>query len=81
MNDDFTRFILQLFIEPFLIESRHSDTSMRTRCTIACPLMHKVTVFDLNCIRHRSLVFHRLTKNIIVPESKLTFDSFMISGS
>ena len=74
--------LFNLFIEPLLIESRHSDATVREGISITCSLMEKITSTNMERIRHRGIfVFSRSTSNLIWSDCILTRDCFMLCGS
>lgn|GEM_PF-1187447 len=72
----------KMLIEPFLIESRHSDTTMRSRFPITSSLMEKETSGDMECIGHRCIIiFSRSAENHIMLQIKSSAHSFTVRES
>ena len=74
--------LFNLFIEPLLIESRHSDATMREGISITCSLMEKITSTNMEGIGHSCIfVFSRSTSNEIWGDWILSRDRFMLRRS
>ena len=72
----------KMFIEPFLIKSRNSDTAMRSRFPITSSLMEKETSGDMEGIGHRCIIiFSRFTENHIMLQIKSSAYSFAVRES
>ena len=72
----------KMLIEPFLIESRNSDTTMRSRFSITSSLMEKETSGDMESIGHRCvIIFSRFAENHIMLKIKSSAYSFAVRES
>lgn len=72
----------KMLIEPFLIKSRHSDTTMRSRFPITSSLVEKETSGDMESIGHWCvIIFSRFTKNHIMLKIKSSAYSFAVRKS
>ena len=72
----------KMLIEPFLIESRNSDTTMRSRFSITSSLMEKETSGDMESIGHRCIIiFSRSAENHIMLKIKSSTYSFAVRES
>lgn len=75
-------FLFYLFIEPLLVESRHSDASMREWVASAGTLMNVISSDDIEGVGHWSVVvFLGSTSNFIWSDYILSRDCFMLRGS
>ena len=71
-----------MLIEPFLIKSRNSDTTMRSRFSITSSLMEKEASGDMESIGHWCVViFSRFTENHIMLQIKSSAHSFTVRES
>ena len=72
----------KMLIEPFLIESRNSDATMRSRFSITSSLMEKETSGDMESIGHRCIIiFSRSAENHIMLQIKSSAYSFAVRES
>lgn len=72
----------KMLIEPFLIKSRHSDTTMRSRFSITSSLMEKETSGDMESIGHWCIIiFSRSAENHIMLQIKSSAYSFVVRES
>ena len=72
----------KMLIEPFLIKSRNSDTTMRPRFPITSSLMEKETSGDMQCIGHWCIIiFSRSAENHIMLQIKSSAHSFAVRQS
>ena len=72
----------KMLIEPFLIESRNSDATMRSRFSITSSLMEKETSGDMESIGHRCIIiFSRSAENHIMLQIKSSAHSFTVRES
>ena len=72
----------KMLIEPFLIKSRNSDTTMRSRFSITSSLMEKETSGDMESIGHWCvIIFSRFTENHIMLQIKSSAHSFTVRES
>ena len=72
----------KMLIEPFLIKSRNSDTTMGSRFSITSSLMKKETSGDMQCIGHRCIIiFSRSAENHIMLQIKCSAHSFTVRQS
>ena len=72
----------KMLIEPFLIKSRNSDTTMRSRFPITSSLMEKETSCDMESIGHWCIViFSRFAENHIMLQIKSSAHSFTVRES
>lgn len=72
----------KMLIEPFLIKSRHSDTTMGSRFSITSSLVEKETSGDMESIGHRCIIiFSRSAENHIMLKIKSSAHSFTVRES
>ena len=72
----------KMLIEPFLIKSRNSDTTMGSRFSITSSLVEKETSGDMESIGHRCvIIFSRFTENHIMLKVKSSAYSFAVRES
>ena len=72
----------KMLIEPFLIESRNSDATIRSRFSITSSLMEKETSGDMESIGHRCIIiFSRSAENHIMLQIKSSAYSFAVRES
>ena len=72
----------KMLIEPFLIESRNSDATMRSRFSITSSLMEKETSGDMESIGHWCIIiFSRSAENHIMLQIKSSAHSFTVRES
>ena len=72
----------KMLVEPFLIKSRNSDTTMRSRFSITSSLMEKETSGNMESIGHRCIIiFSRSAENHIMLKIKSSTYSFAVRES
>ena len=72
----------KMLIEPFLIESRNSDTTMRSRFSITSSLVEKETSGNMQSIGHWCIIiFSRSAENHIMLQIKCSAHSFTVRQS
>ena len=72
----------KMLIEPFLIESRNSDATMRSRFSITSSLVEKETSGDMESIGHWCIIiFSRSAENHIMLKIKSSAYSFTVRES
>ena len=72
----------KMLIEPFLIKSRNSDTTMGSRFSITSSLVEKETSGDMQSIGHWCIIiFSRSAENHIMLKIKSSAHSFTVRES